>query len=251
LAAARRDDSAKAPVLILAIIQARMGHDALPGRALMPLARAPLIARQIERVARARRIDAVVVATTLSPEDDVLAAAARREAIPVHRGPPNDELARLVGALDAHPAAHLVWLDDDSPLADPEIIDATIDLHLSSGADHTSNRAPGAAHPRGQGVEVITAAGLRRVAAAGATPLPRAGTADIAALPDRWASSALLAQPDQSDVHWAVERPADYAFVAAVYDALYPADRAFSSADVRALLTARADLATFGGVRRL
>jgi spore coat polysaccharide biosynthesis protein SpsF (cytidylyltransferase family) len=52
-------------------------------------------------------------------------------------------------------------------------------------------------------------------------------------------------------VRWAVESPADYAFVAAVYDALYPADRAFTSADVRALLEQRPDLATFGGVRRL
>ncbi len=69
--------------------------------------------------------------------------------------------------------------------------------------------------------------------------------------PVRWSSLALLAQPDQGEVRWAVESPADYAFVAAVYDALYPKNRAFTSADVRALLEARPDLATFGGVRRL
>jgi spore coat polysaccharide biosynthesis protein SpsF (cytidylyltransferase family) len=224
-----------------------MGSERLPGRPSMPLARAPLVVRQIERMARARRVDEIVVSTTTDPADDVLEAVVRREAIAVHRGPPQDELARLAGALAAYPADHVVRVGDDSPLIDPELIDATIDLHLSEHADHTTNRSPGAAFPAGQGVEVITADGLRRLAAESAAL--RLGHAPEA--PARWSSLALLAQPDQGEVRWAVESPADYAFVAAVYDALYPANRAFTSADVRALLAQRPDLATFGGVRRL
>ena len=228
-----------------------MGSERLPGRPSMPLARAPLIVRQIERVARARRVDRIVVSTTTDPADDVLEAVVRREAIAVHRGPPQDELARLAGALAAHPADHVVRVGDDSPLIDPDLIDATIALHLSENADHTTNRSPGAAYPAGQGVEVITAEGLRRLAAeSGALRLDVDG-APAARSPARWSSLALLAEPDQGDVRWAVEGPADYAFVAAVYDALYPNNRAFTSADVRALLAGREDLATFGGVRRL
>ena len=109
---------------------------------------------------------------------------------------------------------------------------------------------PGAAYPAGQGVEVITADGLRRLAAESAA-LRLGGDTRAAPPPARWSSLALLAQPDQGEVRWAVESPADYAFVAAVYDALYPSNRAFTSADVRALLSARDDLATFGGARRL
>jgi spore coat polysaccharide biosynthesis protein SpsF len=226
-----------------------MGSERLPGRPSMPLVRAPLIVRQIERMARSRRVDRIVVSTTTDPADDALEAVVRREAIAVHRGPPQDELARLAGTLQAHPADHLVRVGDDSPLIDPELIDATLDLHLSERADHTTNRSPGAAFPAGQGVEVITAEGLRRLAAESAALQLRAGDASPA--PARWSSLALLAQPDQGEVRWAVEGPADYAFVAAVYDALYPLNRAFTSADVRALLEARPDLATFGGVRRL
>jgi len=218
----------------------------------MPLARAPLIVRQIERMARSRRVDRLVVSTTTDPADDVLEAVVRREAIAVHRGPPQDELARLAGALEAYPADHVARVGDDSPLIDPELIDATLDLHLAENADHTTNRSPGAAWPAGQGVDVITADGLRRLAAESAALRLRDGDADPAPpAPDRWSSLALLAQPDQGEVRWAVESPADYAFVAAVYDALYPANRAFTSADVRRLLETRPDLATFGGVRRL
>ena len=218
----------------------------------MPLARAPLIVRQIERMARSRRVDRLVVSTTTDPADDVLEAVARREAIAVHRGPPQDELARLAGALEAYPADHVARVGDDSPLIDPELIDATLDLHLAENADHTTNRSPGAAYPAGQGVEVITADGLRRLAAESAALRLRSGDApEVPPAPVRWSSLALLAQPDQGEVRWSVESPADYAFVAAVYDALYPADRAFTSADVRRLLETRPDLATFGGVRRL
>jgi spore coat polysaccharide biosynthesis protein SpsF (cytidylyltransferase family) len=237
--------------VILAVLQARMGAERLPGRPSMPLARAPLIVRQIERVARARRIDRIVVSTTTDPADDILEAVVRREAIAVHRGPAQDELARLAGALADHPADHVVRIGDDSPLIDPDLIDATLDLHLAEHADHTTNRAPGAAWPAGQGVEVITAEGLRRLAADSAALRLRGSDAPAAPPPARWSSLALLAQPDQGDVRWAVEGPADYAFVAAVYDALYPANRAFTSDDVRALLASREDLATFGGARRL
>ena len=229
-----------------------MGSERLPGRPSMPLARAPLVVRQIERMARARRVDRIVVSTTTDDIDDALEAVVRREAIAVHRGPPQDELARLAGALAAHPADHVVRVGDDSPLIDPELIDATLDLHLSEHADHTTNRSPGAAYPAGQGVEVITADGLRRLAAESAALRLHGGDApETPPPPVRWSSLALLAQPDQGDVRWAVEGPADYAFAAAVYDALYPNNRAFSSADVRALLAQRPDLATFGGARRL
>jgi spore coat polysaccharide biosynthesis protein SpsF len=240
--------------VILAVLQARMGSERLPGRSGMPLARAPLIVRQIERMARARRVDKIVVSTTTDPADDALEAVVRREAIAVHRGPPQDELGRLAGVLAAHPADHVVRVSDDSPLIDPDLIDATIDLHLSEQADHTTNRSPGAAFPAGQGVEVITAEGLRRLAAESAAlrlSSKEADAGNAAPPPARWSSLALLAQPDQGEVRWAVEGPADYAFVAAVYDALYPVNRAFTSADVRALLVQRPDLATFGGVRRL
>jgi spore coat polysaccharide biosynthesis protein SpsF len=52
-------------------------------------------------------------------------------------------------------------------------------------------------------------------------------------------------------VRWTVDRPDDYAFVASVYDGLYRANRAFTSADVRAFLRGRPDLVRFGGERRL
>ncbi len=150
--------------MILAVLQARISSTRLPGKVLMPILREPMIVRQIERVARSRRIDKLVVATSDQPADDAIEAAVRREGIAVHRGPLDNVLQRFIGALDAYPADHVVRLTADCPLADPELIDATIDLCLSAGADYASNSPEGAAWPKGLDVEVITAEGLRRAA---------------------------------------------------------------------------------------
>lgn len=237
--------------MILAVLQARMSSTRLPGKVLMPILREPMIVRQIERVARSMRIDKLVVATSDQPADDVLEAAVRREGIAVHRGPLDNVLQRFIGALDAHPADHVVRLTADCPLADPELIDATIDLHLSTGADYASNSPDGAAWPKGLDVEVITAQGLRRAAREADSQEAREHvTWDVWNHPLKWKIAWLPAAPGEDQIRWTVDRPDDYAFVAAVYDALYPANRQFTSADIKAFIAKRPDLANYGGDRR-
>jgi spore coat polysaccharide biosynthesis protein SpsF len=69
--------------------------------------------------------------------------------------------------------------------------------------------------------------------------------------PDLYRQAFLSQAADEGELRWTVDYPDDYAFVTAVYEALYPANPAFSSDDVRALLRARPDLAAFGSERRL
>jgi spore coat polysaccharide biosynthesis protein SpsF len=239
--------------MILAILQARMSSTRLPGKVLMPLAGAPLIVRQIERVARAERIDRLVVATSVEPEDDVLEKAVRREGIAVHRGPLDDVQARFIGALDAFgPADHVVRLTADCPLADWAVIDATIDAVLAAGADYGSNTPAHRTFPKGLDVEVMRAEVLREAAIEARTPEEREHvTWALHRRPDRWRQAFHSQMAEEGDVRWTVDRPDDYAFVAAVYDALYARDRAFTSQDVRDFVGGRPDLADYGGDRRV
>jgi spore coat polysaccharide biosynthesis protein SpsF len=239
--------------MILAILQARMSSTRLPGKVLMPLAGAPMIVRQIERIARARRIDRIVVATSVDPGDDRLVDAVRREAIAVHRGSLEDVQARFVGALDAHgPADHVVRLTADCPLADPQVIDQTIERVVGAGADYGSNTPPHRTYPKGLDVEVMTAGALRSAALRATTPEEREHvTWTLHRRPDAYRQAFLSQGPEEGDVRWTVDYPHDYAFVAAVYDALYPMNRAFTSDDVRAFLRTREDLAHYGGERRV
>lgn len=232
-----------------------MSSTRLPGKVLKPLAGKPMILRQIERLQRARRIDRLVVATSTQASDDPLADALQAAGVAVFRGPLDDVLGRFVGALDAFPAEHVVRLTADCPLADPDAVDATIALHLQSGADYASNTPESFAYPKGLDVEVITAAALRRAAAEADTPEEHEHvTWGVWTRPDRyrlaWLKSA-GAGADDGEIRWTVDTPDDYAFASAVYDALYPADPAFSSEAVRRFLAGRPDLAGYGGARRL
>jgi len=238
--------------VILALLQARLSSTRLPGKVLLPLAGAPMLLRQIERVRRARRVDQIVVATSLEPSDDPLVDVLKEAGLAVHRGPLADVLARFVGALDVWPADHVVRLTGDCPLIDPEVIDATIALHLGEGADYTHNRYDPSGYPKGQDVEVISAAALRRTAAQDRSPEAREHvTWAVRNAPDLYRVARLDPQVDEGQVRWTVDTPDDYEFVRRVYEGLYPANPAFSSDDVRAFVRARPELTTFGGAPRL
>jgi spore coat polysaccharide biosynthesis protein SpsF len=239
--------------VILAILQARMSSTRLPGKVLMPLAGAPMILRQIERVRRARRIDRLVLATSTDRSDDELAAAVAGAGAAAHRGPLDDVLARFVGALDAHgPADHVVRLTGDCPLADPTVIDATIDRVLGAEADYGSNTPPHRTFPKGLDVEVMTAAALRAAAERASSPEEHEHvTWGLHRHPELYRQAWHSQAVDEGDVRWTVDLPDDYAFVAAVYAALYPANPAFTSDDVRRFVRGRPDLAMLGGERRV
>jgi spore coat polysaccharide biosynthesis protein SpsF len=230
-----------------------MSSTRLPGKVLLPLAGAPMILRQIERVARARRIDRVVVATSVDASDDALADVLAGAGVAVHRGPLDDVLARFIGALDAHgPAQHVVRLTGDCPLADPAVIDATIAHVTASGADYGSNTPPRRSFPKGLDIEVMTAAALRAAAGRAASPEEHEHvTWGLHHHPELYRQAWFSQDADEGDVRWTVDLPDDYAFVSAVYDALYPADPAFTSDDVRAFVRGRPDLAIPGGARRV
>ena len=239
--------------MILAILQARTSSSRLPGKVLAPLAGAPMILRQIERVRRARRIGRLVVATSDQASDDALAGGLAQAGVDVHRGPLDDVLARFVGALDAFgPADHVVRLTADCPLADPQVIDAVIARVVESGADYGSNTPPHRTYPKGLDVEVMTAAALRAAAARASAPEEHEHvTWGLHHHPELYRQAWFSQDANEGEVRWTVDLLDDYAFVRAVYDALYPADPAFTSDDVRGFVRGQPDLAMLGGERRV
>ena len=82
----------------VAIIQARVGSTRLPGKVLKPLLGEPMLSIVVRRVARARTVDEVVVATTTLPEDDAIAALGTAEGWAIERGSEVDLLDRYLAA---------------------------------------------------------------------------------------------------------------------------------------------------------
>lgn len=216
----------------LAILQARTSSSRFPGKVLKPLLGKPMLARQLERLRRVRRVDELLVATSMDPTDDALQALCESEDVPCFRGSLNDVLDRFYRAATARSPDHVVRLTGDCPLADPAVIDRIIEFYLQGGFDYASN-ALEPTFPDGLDAEVFRFACLDAAWREAKSPAQREHvTPFIYENPDRFSTGCYRNDTNLAHLRWTVDEPQDYEFVKQVYEALYPASPQFTMHDV-------------------
>ena len=207
---------------IVATIEARMAATRLPGKVMFPLAGAPMLERLVERVRRARRVDDVVVATTIASPDAVIVDLCERIGCRVHRGPVEDITQRLLDA--ARGSDVVVQITGDCPLIDPGHIDETVRLLVDEGADYAANSLHGCTFPIGFDVRAFTMSALLR-AAESTDPIDRVhGSYFIYRNPAHFRLAGWDAPQGwrAPELRLTVDEPADYELVRRVFEALYP-----------------------------
>jgi len=227
---------------VVAVLQARASSSRLPGKVLLPILGQPMLLRQIERVRRAKRIDALVVASSTDPSDDPIEAACKAAGLGCFRGSLDDVLDRFYQAARPFRPEHVVRLTGDCPLAEPEVIDLAVERHLREGADFTSN-ALEPTYPDGLDVEVARWPVLETAWREATLKSHREHVMPfIHSQPQRFKRVALKQERDLSKLRWTVDEPQDFAVVKAIYEALYPTNPAFGMNDVLALLEQKPEL---------
>ncbi|HEX5379979.1 MAG TPA: glycosyltransferase family protein [Phenylobacterium sp.] len=223
--------------MILGVIQARMSSSRLPGKVLAPVLDMPMIGRQVERLRRSRRLDDLVLATSVEPSDSPLADYCASIGLRVIRGPLADVLARFALALDAFPQARtLVRLTADCPLTDWRVLDAVVDRHRDRGADYTANTLPVRTFPHGLDVEVAKVEAFRAAVAEAADPYEREHVMPfLYRNPQRFRIEGLTREPSLAHLRWTVDYPEDLEFVRHVYGALHASNPDFGTAEIAAL----------------
>lgn len=213
-----------------------MSSSRLPGKVLAPVLGEPMIARQIERLRRSRRIDQIIVATSAETSDNPLAAALQPLGVTVVRGPLQDVLGRFLLALDLVPDAEMVLrLTADCPLADWRVIDDLIGLVETSGADY-ANMAMPRTFPHGLDAEAMRPQALRRAGREAVSAHDREHvTPYIYSEPGRFKLACLTREPSLEHLRWTVDYPEDLAFVRHAYETLYPGNPDFGTDEIAAL----------------
>lgn len=230
--------------MILGILQARANSSRLPGKVLKPLLGVPMLARQIERLQRSTRLDRLVVATSDQAEDEAIAALCAQLGVPCCRGPLDDVLQRFHLAAFPFRPSQIVRLTGDCPLADPALIDELIELHLTGGYDYSSNGWD-PSYPDGLDAEILSAATLDLLAERAHTPTQREHvTYYIRQHSEQFKIGTLNRTPSLAHLRWTVDEPVDFELVEQIYRRLYPANPAFTTEDVLALLEREPQLAT-------
>jgi len=222
--------------MILAILQARTSSNRLPGKVLMPILGVPMILRQIERILDSEKIDKLVVATSTDKSDDELVDILTKANILVYRGSLDDVLDRFYKVACEYNADNIVRLTGDCPLADPDVIDNVIDIHLSKKADYTSN-ALNPTYPDGLDIEIFNFNALKISWNEGELPSEREHvTSYIYNNSDNFVICNVTNNKDLSGLRWTVDEKEDFEFVEKIYSELYFENKKFRFNDILALL---------------
>ena len=225
-----------------AILVARMGSTRFPGKSLQPLSGKPMVERMVERIAKARGLDRMVLATTDRPEDDALASWAERIGILCHRGPAEDVLGRVHQAWKRFGGETLVELLGDNPLVHSSLIDAVMKIYQSGEFDYAVNVTRETPHapaelprfPVGIRVQVYSAETLERCAAAASDPSDREhSTRYILHHPETFRLGYLPAAGAWAELHqpewtFAVNYPKNLELIRQIFELCAPVDPNFS-----------------------
>ena len=230
---------------VVAIVQARMGSTRLPGKVMKPLLGEPMLARQLERLARCQKIDDIVVATTENEtEQPIVDLVDSLKSVQVFRGSEHDVLARYLGAARAFGADVIVRVTSDCPLIDPGVIDRCIETFLARAPQvgYVSNVVE-RTFPRGLDTEVFSFTALQTAAEEATSQADREHvTPFIRRQLERFPSYDVVDRENHSDLRWTVDTPEDFEMVTRVYDHLYPSNPVFGYRDVLKLVQAHPEL---------
>jgi glutamate-1-semialdehyde 2,1-aminomutase/spore coat polysaccharide biosynthesis protein SpsF len=230
---------------VVGIVQARLGASRLPGKMLLDLEGVPVIARTLTRVARARTLDEVVLATSSAPADADLVRLAAEWGFRAFAGSEEDVLARVLEAARAAEADVIVRLTGDCPLHDPDVIDRVVTAFLErrEEVDYVSNITP-PTYPDGLDVEVIPLPVLERLGREAAERSHREHVTTY--IRERLSQFRTLnvtcEDGDLSGLRWTLDDDGDLQFLCAVFRCFAGRD-GFGWREVLDLLRARPDLA--------
>lgn len=241
--------SSSPTVGVLAILQARVSSSRLPRKVLKPILGRPMLLHQLDRVRRARTLDALVVATSTDPADDAIAQLCATAGVDCFRGSLDDVLDRFYQAARRYTPQYVVRLTGDCPLADPELIDRVVNVCRTEALDY-SGAEP--SFPDGLDVEVMQFSALEEAWKEATRPSDREHvTQFINRQRDRFRVRGVSNDVDLSHLRWTVDEPADLELVTRIYEALYPSNPAFTTKDILDLLARRPELATLNrGITR-
>ena len=201
----------------LAIVQARIDSIRLPGKVLKKIKGKTLIEILLYRLALAKKVDKIILATTKNPNDDLLENHVKSLGYEVFRGSTNDVLERFYKASIKYNPESIVRITGDCPLIDPDIVDNVIDLHNKNNAPYSSNVNP-PTFPDGLDVEVFSFDMLKKSHESCRTPSQREHVTALMKNGD----NNFKFNEDLSKKRWTVDVKEDFDVVSNVFKYFYP-----------------------------
>jgi spore coat polysaccharide biosynthesis protein SpsF len=228
----------------VAIIQARMGSNRLPGKVLKPILGRPMLWHIVERVRAVPSIAEVVVAVPDNPGNEVLRRFCADNQIALFAGSETDVLDRYYRAAQQFKADPILRITADCPLADPQLIERLIQTYASGRYDHIGVASGAGAQlidkgrfPDGLDAECFGFSALARAWDEATDLRDREHvTRYIWNNKEMFLCGELTADRVYPKLRLTVDHPEDFELVTKIYESLYREGRPFELSDVMKFL---------------
>jgi len=194
----------------LCILQARMGSIRLPGKVLMKVSGIPLLEYQIKRLWLAKKIDKIVVATSVDKKNDRIEKLCKKIGVECFRGSEDDVLDRFYQCSLSYPQYNnIIRVTGDCPLIDPVVVDETITFFEENNYDYVSN-ALKPTWPDGLDTEVFKKSILQETAQNAQLPSDREEVNEYIFRQKKYKKGNLAAPHDWSHFRLTVDEKEDF-----------------------------------------
>ena len=230
----------------LGIIQARMGSSRLPGKMLMPIIDGKgALELMLERVAESKKLDSLIVATTIDKSDDQIEELCGVLGVDCYRGSIDDVLDRFYQTWHSTGKMFeaIVRLTGDCPFHNPRVIDLVIEEYLAMDADYVSNVHP-PTFPDGLDVEVFSFKILKQAWREAKLQYEREHvTQYMCNHPELFKIRNVFCSTDLSAHRWTLDEESDLKFIRNVYECLYhKGNLCFGMRNILALIEKHPDI---------
>ncbi len=208
-------------MIVVAIVQARMGSTRFPGKVMRPICGFPMIGLQLERLSQSRKISRILVATSIDPANDPLTDYVEKLGYSVYRGSENDVLDRYYQAAKVAGADTVARITADCPLIDPGLVDEVIERFLKTGVDYATNTMP-PTYPDGLDTEVFTFKALETAWNQAGEVHHREHVTPYIRVPGRFSVLNFAHDTDCSHLRWTVDEPEDFQVIKKVFEHFHP-----------------------------
>lgn len=201
-----------------------MGSSRLPGKVLKDICGYPMLHWVVNRAAKAKLVDELIVATTKDNSDSSIVEWCLEHDIKCFRGDAFDVLDRYYQTARNYRADVIVRLTADCPLIDPVLMDEVITVFFNKGVDFAANRLPppyNRTYPIGLDIEVASFSALEKAWRQARLPFEREHVMPyLYSVKDRFSTFVLNAEKDYGDRRWTVDNPEDLEFIRALFNKL-------------------------------
>jgi spore coat polysaccharide biosynthesis protein SpsF len=222
-------------VTVGAIIQARLGSERLPNKALLPLpfSNGPTLLWHVAaRAKAAQSIATVLVATTENTTDNAIYTFCQKSQINCFRGSEDDVLTRFYTAAQKYKLDVVVRLTGDNPFIMPATLDEAVIKHIAAGVDYTLTEGL----PLGTNIEVVSFSALERAARMATEAADREHVTPYIRREQGFKTQRVTYTSALSTLRLTVDYPSDFALANLLYDRLYDQNKLFNFTDIEELL---------------